>query len=240
MARSTVDNSELAETVEEHPALEAGGAAPPGTSDEAEEIASPNTPGEAEGTTPDTSGEARTGMGKVVRLVAMTLVLRFLAMRTVLRRIATGAVLVIAVAAIVLSTVFGWKLHQRNEIQSASDAALAAARAYALTLTTVDSGNLDGNFKAVLDGATGDFKDMYSRSSGRLRQLLLDNKATGKGTVLDAAVKSATTSKVEVLLFVDQTVTNSAAPDARVDRSRVQMTMELVGDRWLASEVTLP
>jgi Mce-associated membrane protein len=104
----------------------------------------------------------------------------------------------------------------------------------------VDSGTLDRDFAAVLDGSTGEFHDMYTRSSGQLRQLLLDNKATGKGTVLDAAVKSATETKVEVLLFIDQTVTNTASADPRVDRSRVLMTMELVDGRWLASRVYLP
>ncbi|WP_019927304.1 hypothetical protein [Nocardia sp. BMG111209] len=156
------------------------------------------------------------------------------------RRAAAVLVVVVAIAATTLAAIFGWKLKQHNDIDSASQAALTAARSYAVTLTNVDANNLDGNFKAVLDGATGDFKDMYTRSSGQLRQLLQDNKASGKGTVLDAAVKSATTRKVEVLLFIDQTVTNSASPDARVDRSRVEMTMDLVDGRWLASRVFLP
>ncbi|MGW5375689.1 hypothetical protein ACWESM_09620 [Nocardia sp. NPDC003999] len=147
---------------------------------------------------------------------------------------------VIAVAALVAAAVLGWQLKKERDVDAAADAALAAARSYAVTLTSVDSGTLDRDFAAVLDGSTGEFRDMYTRSSGQLRQLLLDNKATGKGTVLDAAVKSATETKVEVLLFIDQTVTNTASADPRVDRSRVAMTMELVDGRWLASRVYLP
>ncbi|WP_280477796.1 hypothetical protein [Nocardia asiatica] len=147
---------------------------------------------------------------------------------------------VVAVAAVVAAAVFGWQLKKERDVDAAAEAGLAAARSYAVTLTSVDSGALDRDFAAVLDGSTGEFRDMYTRSSGQLRQLLLDNKATGKGTVLDAAVKSATETKVEVLLFIDQTVTNAASADPRVDRSRVEMTMELVGDRWLASRVYLP
>ncbi|MFE7741206.1 hypothetical protein [Nocardia sp. NPDC057455] len=146
----------------------------------------------------------------------------------------------VAVAAVVAAAVLGWQLKTERDVDAAAEAGLAAARSYAVTLTSVDSGTLDHDFGAVLDGSTGEFRDMYTRSSGQLRQLLLDNKATGKGTVLDAAVKSATKTKVEVLLFIDQTVTNTASTDPRVDRSRVVMTMELVGGRWLASRVYLP
>jgi Mce-associated membrane protein len=42
------------------------------------------------------------------------------------------------------------------------------------------------------------------------------------------------------LLMIDQTVSNTARPDSRVDRTRMKITMELVGGRWLASKVELP
>jgi Mce-associated membrane protein len=91
----------------------------------------------------------------------------------------------------------------------------------------------------VLDGATGEFKDMYSQSSAQLRQLLIDNKAVSHGTVVDAAIKSATKDKVEVLIFVDQSISNSLNPEPRIDRSRVGMTMERIDGRWLASKVDI-
>jgi len=158
----------------------------------------------------------------------------------VARRGLLPAVSALAIVAIAAAAFFGWKVKQHNDLQAAGDAALAAARSYAVTLTSVDSNNLDRDFAAVLDGSTGEFRDMYTRSSGQLRELLLENKATGQGTVLDAAVKSAGASEVEVLLFIDQTVTNTASADPRVDRSRVVMTMQLVDGRWLAARVYLP
>ncbi|WP_280310643.1 hypothetical protein [Nocardia abscessus] len=166
--------------------------------------------------------------------------IRRMVLALIWRKIRVPLLVLVAVVAVALAVILGWKLRQENATDDAAAAGLAAARAYAVTLTSVDSGNLDRDFTAVLDGSTGEFKDMYTRSSGQLRQLLLDNKATGKGTVLDAAVKSATPTKVEVLLFIDQTVTNAASADPRVDRSRVMMTMELVDGRWLASRVAIP
>ena len=80
---------------------------------------------------------------------------------------------------------------------------------------------------------------MYTQSSVQLRQLLIDNKATAHGVVVDSAIQSESTNKVVVLLFVDQTVTNTSAPDPRVDRSRMKITMEKVDGRWRASKVEL-
>ncbi|WP_156432609.1 tetratricopeptide repeat protein [Mycobacterium sp. M26] len=134
----------------------------------------------------------------------------------------------------------GWQVWQQHRVQQASHDAQQAAVAYAQVLTSIDSAKVDQNFAEVLDGATGQFKDMYSQSSAQLRQLLVDNKATAHGTVVDSAVQSATPSTVVVLMFVDQTVSNSAAPDPRIDRSRVKMTMEKVDGQWRASKVELP
>lgn len=124
-------------------------------------------------------------------------------------------------------------------MKAAGEQAQQAAIAYAQVLTSIDSNKVDENFKQVLDGATGEFKDMYTQSSVKLRQLLIDNKATAHGVVVDSAIQSASTGKVVVLLFIDQTVTNTAAPDPRIDRSRIKMTMEKVDGRWRASKVQL-
>ena len=148
---------------------------------------------------------------------------------------------VAAVAAVVAVAGWeGWLLYQQNLEEDAAAQALDAATKYAVVLTSIDTNALDQNFTEVLDGSTGEFKDMYAKSSTQLRQLLVDNKATAHGVVIDAAVKSATKDKVEVLLFVDQSVSNLAVPDPRIDRSRIKMTMEKVDGRWLASKVELP
>ena len=81
---------------------------------------------------------------------------------------------------------------------------------------------------------------MYTQSSMQLRQLLIDNKATAHGVVLESAVQSASKNKVVVLLFVDQSVANASLPDPRIDRSRIKMTMEYVDGRWRTSKVELP
>lgn len=144
-------------------------------------------------------------------------------------------------AALLASTgALGWQVFQQHQLAKASQEAQRAAVSYAQVLTSIDSNKVDENFKEVLDGATGEFKDMYSQSSVELRQLLIENKATAHGVVVDSAVQEASKNKVVVLLFVDQAVTNTKLPDPRIDRSRMKMTLEKVDGRWRASKVELP
>ena len=155
------------------------------------------------------------------------------------RRAAIGAVALLIFAGFATSGVLGWQLWQQRQVADAAAAARNAAVDYAQVLTSIDSANVDENFNQVLAGATGEFKDMYSQSSAELRQLLIDNKATAHGIVTESAVESAAKNEVVVLLFVDQSVSNTAVPDPRIDRSRIKMTMQDVDGRWLASKVEL-
>lgn len=155
------------------------------------------------------------------------------------RHRAAMLVAALLIGALAYSGYAGWRLHQLDARAAAAQAALSAAQDYALALTTLDTADIDGNYARALDGATGQFKDAYSLGAKQLRQILIDNKASGKGVVVDAAVKSATTKRVEVLLFVDQSITNAVRSEPRIDRNRIQMTMELVDGRWLAGQVDL-
>src|SRR5262249_13718334 len=66
------------------------------------------------------------------------------------------------VASLALSGFLGWKQWQEHQIRQAGEQAQQAAIAYAQVLTSIDSNNVDQNFRQVLDGATGEFKDMYT------------------------------------------------------------------------------
>jgi Mce-associated membrane protein len=147
----------------------------------------------------------------------------------------TVSLIVIAAAAGFL----GWRQYQQYRLDQATATALQAAEDYAVVLTTLDAKNIDDNYRKSLDGATGEFKDAYSQGANQLRQVLIDNKASGTGVVVAAAVKSATPDKVEVLLFVDQSITNAQNPSPRIDRNRIDITMDKVGDRWLAGKVEI-
>lgn len=156
------------------------------------------------------------------------------------RRVLIAALALVVVAVLATTGFLGWQLWQTRQLDRASMDAQRAAVSYAQVLTSIDSAKVDENFAQVLDGATGEFKDMYSQSSMELRQLLIDNKAAAHGVVRESAVQSATKKKAVVLLFVDQSVTNTSVPDPRIDQSRMKLTMEYVDGRWRTSKVELP
>lgn len=156
------------------------------------------------------------------------------------RRLRTGSLAVVSAGIIGAAGLLGWTVWQQHRLNDAGQQAQAAAVAYAQILTSIDSNAVDDNFTKVLDGSTGEFKDMYSQSSMQLRQLLIDNKASAHGVVVESAVQSVTKDKVVVLLFVDQSVSNTSVPDPRIDRSRIKMTMDHVDGRWRAAKVELP
>jgi Mce-associated membrane protein len=161
---------------------------------------------------------------------------RFPPRLSALATIAVAAVLVLAVAAAVT---FGVLLQQRAAADRAGAQALATAKAYAVTVTSYDYQNLDRNFADVLDGATGEFKDQYSGASQTLRQLIATAKATAKGTVLGAGIQSESAEQVEVVVFVDQSISNAATPQPRIDRNRVIMTLTPHDGRWLVGKLEL-
>lgn len=156
------------------------------------------------------------------------------------RRWSVGALAAVAVAALALCGWLGREWKVAHDTDQAAAAAQSVARDYAVTLTSVSADSIDDDFRAVLNGATGEFKSMYTKSSGQLRQLLVDNKAQAQGKVIASGVTSATPGEVKVVLFIDQSVRNASTPEPRIDRSRVSMTMTKIDGRWLASEVELP
>lgn len=151
----------------------------------------------------------------------------------------TVAVALLLVLAVGTAVTFGVLLLKRTATDRAGSEALATARAYAVTVTSYDYQNLDRDFADVLDGATGEFKDQYGAASQALRKLISDAKATSRGTVLAAGVQQASPGEVEVLVFVDQAITNSAAPQPRLDRNRVLMTLTPHDGRWLVDRLEL-
>ena len=118
-------------------------------------------------------------------------------------------------------------------------AALQAAREYAVALTSYDHKTLVDDFDKVSSNATGQFAKEYKQVSANLTQLIKKHKAVSKGTVVAAGLVSGDTDRAVVLLFVDQTITNTNIEKPRVDRNRMRMTLRHDNGRWLIDDVKL-
>lgn len=145
----------------------------------------------------------------------------------------------IVVAALGAAAYFTWKLQQQQMIDDAAVDARNAAVQYAHTLTEIDPKTFDRNLSEALNGATGHFKDEYTRASVQIRQLVIANNQVAHGAIVGSAIESKSAATVVILIMVNQTVTQTTPPDPRINRSRMKITMEKVDGSWRAGNVEL-
>lgn len=127
----------------------------------------------------------------------------------------------------------------RRALDGAEADALAAVRGYAVDLTTYNYSRLDRDFAWVDDGATPAFAKQYREANKPLRSIIEKLKATAKGSVSESAATAGSTTKVKVLVFIDQQITNASNKDVKTDHSRVVMSMVKRDGKWLVDDVQL-
>ena len=126
-----------------------------------------------------------------------------------------------------------------NSLENARASALTAAQTYSVEIAGYDYRHLNQDFGVVLSHSTPAFKQSFVKSSDALRATLVKYHATATAKVVAAGVVSATTSKVVVLVFLDQVVTNTNQKAPTTDRSQVEMTLTASGGSWLIDGVVL-
>jgi Mce-associated membrane protein len=151
------------------------------------------------------------------------------------RRLTVWAAIVVIVCALTATAVQGWQWDQQRRLETARQQALAAARQTTVNFVTISAASVDRDLRRVADGATGDFKDEFTRSMPQVRAAVVENKVDSQGTVLRAAVVSADRTNAVVLVAVDATVRNVNAPDGRLAHYRIRVNLALVEDAWLVS-----
>ncbi len=152
------------------------------------------------------------------------------------RRIIAGVLALLLVGAAAYA---GWQWYRQEQLATARAEGSAAAGRYAVDLTSYDFGKLDENFKTVAGNSTPAFAQQYQDTTNGIKPLLQQYKAVSKSTVLQSGIVSATTERVVVALFVNQTITNTNSPQARVDRGRVELTLVEQDGRWLIDALQL-
>lgn len=129
-----------------------------------------------------------------------------------------------------------WQLHERDELR---DDAVREAKVLAVQLTSYDYRQVDDYFETLEKISTGDFADKYATSTDELREMVTSTESVVEARVLSTGLSSLSDDKAVVTLFVDQTVRNKALEAPRIDRNRVELTLERDGDAWLISELEL-
>ncbi|MFC9763632.1 hypothetical protein [Rhodococcus jostii] len=149
---------------------------------------------------------------------------------------------VVLLGVVALFAVLGWgsfTLWQNQQTDRARTSALDAGRQYATDLATYSYQDLDTNLSLVKSNSVGEFAGQYSQVASNLRDMIVQYQATSSAQIVQAGLASGDQDAAEVLVFLDQTVTNSNSPDPRVDRNRMQLSLVHEGGGWKLANVQL-
>lgn len=156
---------------------------------------------------------------------------------------ATALINIVVVAILAGALAFSL-LHFNSGDSSLRSGALSAARTYGVELSSYNYKNLNGPgspWAQVEAHATAKFRKDFAKTSADLAKLLDQYHATATGKVLDAGVETVTGSKAVVLLFIDQSVTNSVQqPNTVTQPLRVRLTMLHQNGNWLIDNLEVP
>ncbi|KAB1913873.1 hypothetical protein [Micromonospora sp. AMSO31t] len=155
------------------------------------------------------------------------------------RRALIALLVVLLAAALAGAGVQGHRWYVDRATDQARRAAVAAARQAAVNFVSVSASSVDRDLSRITAGATGDFKDEFTRGQAQVRAAVVENKVQSQGSVLRAGIVSGDRRHAVVLVAVDATVRNVKSPDGRPSHYRIQL--DLVRDRdsgdWLVTRL---
>lgn len=133
----------------------------------------------------------------------------------------------------------GHRWYQDRALEQARQQALAAARQTTVNFVSISASSVDRDLGRIVAGATGEFKEQFTRGQDQVRAAVVENKVESRGTVLRAGLLSSDRGAAVALVAVDATVANVHAPQGRDSHYRIQV--DLTRDRdsgdWLVSRL---
>ncbi|WP_051026888.1 hypothetical protein [Nocardia higoensis] len=121
----------------------------------------------------------------------------------------------------------GWTvvtLTNETAVTQAGQEALETARRTIPALLTYDHTTVEEQLPAHYDALTGDFRDEFrTLAEEQIIPTAKDRHTVTTAQIVESGLVLATPEHVTVLMFVNQTTTNSESPDPRLDGSRIRV-----------------
>jgi Mce-associated membrane protein len=146
-----------------------------------------------------------------------------------------GAAIIVALAATV--GWLGFRSYQSHQDDAQRQQFLQIGRQCALNLTTIDWQHADGDVQRVLDSATGQFYDQFSKRKQPFIDVLKKAQSKSVGTITEAGVESESIEKAQVLVAVSIKTTNLGVEDPAPRQWRMRITVEKSGNETKISNV---
>jgi Mce-associated membrane protein len=152
-------------------------------------------------------------------------------------RLATmvGVAVVVALAATLGG--LGFRDYQSHQAQDQRQLFLQVGRQCALNLTTIDWQHADADVQRVLDSATGQFYDQFSKRKQPFIEVLKKAQSKSVGTITEAGLESDSGDKAQVLVAASIKTSNLGADDQPPREWRMRISMEKSGAEVKISNV---
>lgn len=152
-------------------------------------------------------------------------------------RLATMVGLAVVVALVVTVGWLGFRAYQSHQAQEQRQLFLQVGRQCALNLTTIDWQHADADVQRVLDSATGQFYDQFSKRKQPFIEVLKKAQSKSVGTITEAGLESDSGDKAQVLVAASIKTSNLGADDQPPREWRMRISVEKSGDEVKISNV---
>ena len=122
--------------------------------------------------------------------------------------------------------------HRAAQRDAAVRQALATAPAAAKAIFSYDYRTFEDSIANGRTFATGDFEKEYAQTTAALRETATKQQAVVAAEVSSTGVVSATTERVELLVYLNQYRRNVNTAGEKVDQNRVVLTLVTVDRQW--------
>jgi Mce-associated membrane protein len=146
-----------------------------------------------------------------------------------------GLSMVVALAATV--GLLGFRAYQSHQAQVQRQLFLQVGRQCALNLTTIDWQHAENDVQRVLDSATGQFYDQFSKRKQPFIEVIKKAQSKSVGTITEAGLESDSSDKAQVLVAVSIKTSNLGAEDQSPREWRMRISVEKSGDEVKISNV---
>jgi Mce-associated membrane protein len=146
-----------------------------------------------------------------------------------------GLSIVVALAATV--GWLGFRAYQSHQAQAQRQLFLQVGRQCALNLTTIDWQHAENDVQRVLDSATGQFYDQFSKRKQPFIEVIKKAQSKSVGTITEAGLESDSGDNAQVLVAVSIKTSNLGAEDQQPREWRMRISVEKSGGEVKISNV---
>lgn len=132
----------------------------------------------------------------------------------------------------------GFNTYQLRQEQHQRELFLRVGRQAAVNLTTIDWQNVNNDIQRILDSATGQFYDDFSKRSQPFVDVIKKVQSKSVGSVTEAGLESMSRNEAQVLVAVSVKTTNLGGADQSLRAWRMKIDVRRVDDGAKVSNVS--